>query len=76
LSLLEIEEESVAGGPRCGVTAEAVVDAQGDHVHVLADPVVEETDKARPPQRRPVSALGTTVPSNTRKPFIRSLRTL
>ena len=33
--------KSVAGSHRCAVTAEAVVDAQGEHVHVLADPVVE-----------------------------------
>ena len=29
------------------VTAETVVDAQGDHIHVLADPAVEHTDKTR-----------------------------
>src|SRR6185312_7539052 len=35
------KSRSVARGHRCAVTAKAVVDAQGDHVHVLADPVVE-----------------------------------
>ena len=42
LSLPEIEWNSVAGGHWCPVTTEFVVEAQGDHVHVLADPVVEE----------------------------------
>src|SRR3984893_13338590 len=40
-------ERSVAGRYWCPVTAEAVVDAQGDHIHILADPVVEETDKTQ-----------------------------
>src|SRR5204863_174349 len=38
---------SVTRGHRCAVTAEAVIDAQGEHVHVLADPVVDYPHKAR-----------------------------
>ena len=34
---------SVSRCDRRAVTAEAVVDAQGDHVHVLADPVVDKS---------------------------------
>jgi hypothetical protein len=39
LSLLEIEEKSVAGGHRCPVTTEFVIKAQSDHINVLADSV-------------------------------------
>src|SRR3977135_3290694 len=38
-------ERSVAGCYWCPVTAEAVVDAQGEHIHILTDPAVEHTDK-------------------------------
>ncbi len=39
--------KSVTGRDRCSPAAEAVVKAYGDHVHVLADPVVEYGHKAR-----------------------------
>ena len=34
---------SVSRCDRCAVTAEAIVDAQGDHIHVLGDPIVENS---------------------------------
>lgn len=40
-------DRSVTGSDRRSITAEAVVDAQGDHVDVLGDPVVEYARKAR-----------------------------
>src|SRR6476620_7704410 len=46
-----IRTRSVPCAPRAAVTgavaAEAVVHAQGDHIHVLGDPIVEKIDKAR-----------------------------
>src|SRR6185436_11708709 len=38
---------SVSRSDWCAVTAEAIVDAQGDHVHVLGDPVVEKSGVKR-----------------------------
>ena len=37
------EKGSVTGRYRRAVTAEAVIEAQGDHIHILADPVVNKS---------------------------------
>src|SRR5215472_15491642 len=47
LTTLPYEQCSVPGGDRCSITAEAVVDAQGQHVNVLSDPIVDYPCKAR-----------------------------
>ena len=49
MSLLEIcsRERSVFRYERRTEAAEAVVDAQREHIHILGDPVVEEADKTR-----------------------------
>ena len=40
-------KRSVFRDDRAAVAAEAVVEAQGDHIHVLADPIVERTGNER-----------------------------
>ena len=51
---VENNARSVPRCDRCAVTAEAVVDARGDHIHVLSDPVV---DKSGRNQHDPVNEL-------------------
>ena len=41
------EKGLVTGRYRRSVTAEAVIEAQGDHVHILADPIVDKSSVNR-----------------------------